>query len=101
MVMEKLELDASPKPYEVLSVVKTNYRSGKRYEITVRFAWKITAVGAKFQCYSDVVSILWDRAAETVVDLKAKAKAAFDALKLADTGDADLIYALMHLTISP
>lgn len=99
MAMEKLELNASPKAYEVLGVVKTNYRSGKRYEITVRFHWKITAAGAKFHCYTDVVSLLWDRASETVADLKAKAIAAFNALKLADTSDADLIFALMHLTI--
>lgn len=97
--MEKLELDASPKAYEVLSARVSNYRSGKRYEIQVRFYWKITAVGTKFLCYTDVVSLLWDRAAETVLDLKAKAVVAFNALKAADTSDADLIFALMHLTI--
>jgi len=99
MVMEKLELDESPKIYEVLSVVKTNYRSGKRYEITVRFSWKITAAGAKFQCYQETVTILWDQAAETVKDLKNKAQAVFNGLKAADTSDADLIFNLMHLTI--
>ena len=99
MTIEKLELDASPKAYEVLSVVKTNYRSGKRYEITVRFNWKITPSGAKFLCYTDVVSLLWDRASETVADLKAKAMTAFNALKLADTSDADLVFNLLHLTV--
>jgi len=99
MPIEKVELDASPKAYEVLSVAKTNYRSGKRFEISVRFHWKITAVGAKFQAYTDVVTLQWDRASETVDDLKAEAKAVFDALKAADTSDADLVFALLHLTL--
>lgn len=99
MTIEKLELDASPKLYEILSVTRSNYRSGKRYEIRVRFNWKITAEGPKFECYTDVVVILWNRAAESVQDLKDKAKAAYDALKAADTSDADLIFALIHLTM--
>ena len=99
MPMEKVEVDAQPKAYEVLGVVKTNYRSGKRLEITVRFNWKITVVGAKFQYYTDVVVIQWDRATESVQDLKNKATAVFTALKAADTSDADLIFNLLHLTL--
>jgi len=97
--LEKIVVDAAPKPYEVLGASKTGYRSGKRYEIIVRFNWDITPVSDKFQCYTDVVTLQWDRAAESVADLKAKAKAAFDALKAADTSESDLIYALKNLTL--
>jgi len=99
MVMEKLEVDTQPKAYEVLAAAVTGYRSGKRVEITVRFNWKITAVGAKYQYYTDVVVIQWDRAKESLQNLKNKATAIFNALKAADTSDADLIFALLHLTI--
>jgi len=99
MAIVKVELDAAPKPYEIVGVVKTNYRSGARFEISVRFSWKITPVGAKFQCYTGTVTLPWDRAAESVDDLKAKAKAAFDALKTADTSEADLIFSLERLTL--
>ena len=99
MVMEKREVDTQPKAYEILSARVDGYRSGKRFEITVRFNWKITAVGAKFQHYTDVVVIQWNRATESFQDLKNKATAVFNALKAADTSDADLIFSLLHLTI--
>mgnify|MGYP001094565091 CR=1 FL=1 len=99
MAIEKLELDASPKAYEILGAVNTGYRTGNQFAITVRFYWKITAVGAKWQCYTEAVTLLWDRSKESVADFKAKAVAAFNALKAADTTDADLIFALLHLTI--
>jgi len=99
MPIEKVELTSSPKAYEVLGASKTNYRSGKRFEISVRFNWKITAVGDKFQCYTDVVTLQWDRASETVDDLKAKARAALDALKAAGTSEADLLFNLLRLTL--
>ena len=99
MAIEKIELDSAPKPYEILSVAKTNYRSGKRYEITVRFSWNITAAADKYQCYTDTVTLQWDRATETVADLKKKASAIFNALKITDTSEADLIFNMIHLTL--
>jgi hypothetical protein len=99
MAIRKVELDVAPKPYEVLSVEKTNYRSGKRYAVTVRFSWKIMAVGNKFQAYTETATIPWDKASESLADLKTKGQAAFNALKAADTGEADLIFALQNLTL--
>jgi hypothetical protein len=99
MPIEIAEMDAKPKDYEILAVVRTNYRSGSRYDISVRFNWKIAAAADKFQCYTATVTIPWDRATETVADLKAKAKAAFDALKAADTNEADLIFALARFNM--
>ena len=99
MAIQKIELDASPQAYEVLSVQKTNYRSGQRYEIAVRFCWKVTPAGAKFTCYTETVTVQWDRASDTVANLKARAQAAMAALKTADTSEADTIYALLNLQL--
>jgi len=99
MTIRKVELDAAPKPYEVLSVEKTNYRSGKRYAVTVRFSWKVVAVGAAWQAYEEDVTVLWDSASESLADLKAKGQAAFNALKASDTREADLVFGLLNLTL--
>lgn len=98
MAIQKVELIVAPKIYEVLGVERTNYRSGQRYAIMVRFCWKIVAVGAKWQAYQEDVTIPWDRASESLADLKARARAVFEALKVADTGEADLVYGLLNLT---
>ena len=99
MAIRKVELIVAPKAYEVLGVEKTNYRSGQRYAIVVRFYWKIVAVGAKWQAYEEDVTLQWDRVSESVADLKAKARAAYEALKVADTGEADLVYGLLNLAL--
>ena len=98
-MIEKLESAERPKNYEVLAVTDLKHRSGAKISVTVRFNWDVTAVGALFQYYSDVVELPFDMATETIPQLKAKALEAFNNLKGAPHSRADLLFALQKLVV--
>lgn len=99
MTIQKLEWDEDPGVYEVVSVRKTNYRSGKRFMVDIRFYWGVTPVNGKFQGYTEVATLLFDSASESLADLKVKGQAALADLKVADRSEANLIFALQRLSL--
>jgi hypothetical protein len=94
MAIRKVEDATNPPVLEVLSVTKTNYRSGKRFHVTVRCCWDITPVGPKFRYYTETISVGYDWASESIDQLKAKVLAQYQALVAADRSEANLVFNL-------
>jgi len=94
MTIRKVEDTSNPAVLEVLSVLKTNYRSGKRFMVTVKCCWAIVPVGTKFQYYTDTINIVYDWANESIDHLKAKVLAAYQGLVSTDRSEANLIFNL-------
>lgn len=99
MAIVKEIADVSPAPGQVISVSRSNNRTGMVFDVSVRLCWKITAAGVKFTYYADVVQLEVNRATDTVASFKARLKALYDQKVLENTTEADMIYALMNLTL--
>jgi hypothetical protein len=99
MTIVKEISNVSPVPGQVVSVSRSNNRTGMVFDVSVRLCWKITAAGVKFTYYTDMVQVEVNRATDTVASFKARLKALYDQKVLADTTEADMIYALMNLSL--
>ena len=70
------------------------------FDVQVKLSWKITAEGTQFTFYTETVQTEFNRSTETAASFKAKLKAIYNQKVLADTAEADTIYALMNTPLA-
>ncbi len=101
MSIRKLKSAESPSKIVVLSVTKSRYRSGSRFNVFIRCCWKIEAANGEFTFYTEDVMVEYDRDVDTFPVLRSRVMAVYAELKAKETVDADLIYTLMTTSVSP